>query len=283
MFVLALQSPPAWATQDELDLPWDTRDALFSEDAADVVRALNGAIGMIDLGAYPTGTGHHNWHGNVLGDVALLTWRDLLVWHASLEVQTVADDGNDINFRLVRLFYRFRVAVDLRLGPGVLWAGLSHRCSHGTDGALPGRILIRSGFDAGYRVALRWGDLELGLKATAQGTILGQNTDLTTQVRGILAGAAQLTYALPADFRVFAGAGIGVGLVGASPSDIYLLSDAAEGLRGEPLPVAVVGAAYDGLGASLTVMLHYQRTLDTGLTEVSQPASLLAIRIRFGW
>jgi len=130
---------------------------------------------------------------------------------------------------------------------------------------------------------MKWDALEVALTTEAQGTLLGQNTDLDSQVRGLFSVAGQVSYALPADFRIVAGAGLGVALVGQSASDIYLVSDEARGLRGEPLPAAVVGVAYDGSGASMGVMLHYQRIVDTGLTETSQPASLLSVRIRFVW
>jgi hypothetical protein len=283
LLVLSLACSSAWATQDEVALPIDTREALLFDQDDSEVRPLSGATGLIDVAAYPLGEGHHHWHGKVKGDIALLTRGDDLVWHASLAVETVADDQNEIDFRLVRLFYRFRVAVDFRLGPGMFWVALDHRCGHGTDGALPGRILIRSGIEAGYRVAMRWDALELALTAEAHGTILGQNTDLDSQMRGLFAVAGQVAYALPANFRVLAGVGLGAALVGQGPSDVYLVSDRARHLRAEPLPAAVVGVAYDGAAASLGVMLHFQRTLDTGLTETSQPASLLSLRIRFVW
>ena len=206
-----------------------------------------------------------------MGDVALLTSGDELVWHASLAAETVADDENEIDFRLVRLFYEFRIAVDYRLGPGVFWVALNHRCGHGTDGALPGRILIRSSIESGYRVALRWDLFEAAFMAYGHGIILGQNTDLQSQIRGLFAGAAQFTVNLPVDFSVVGAAGLGVALVGAGPEDIYLISDQAPGLGGELLPTAALGVAYQGIGASLGVMLHYQRIADTGLTDSTQP------------
>ncbi|MGB0592220.1 MAG: hypothetical protein ACPGU1_21255 [Myxococcota bacterium] len=261
----------------------DTRTSLFHSSNEDAVHAFTAATGGIDLGIYPLGEANHVWHGRVHGDIALLTWRDDLVWHASLEVETIADDGNEISFRLVRLFYQFRTAVDLKLGPGVLSLALNHRCGHGTDGALPGRILIRTGVDTSYRASHRWGDLELSWLVHAHATVLGQNRDLNSQVRGLLSGAAQLSYDLPHDFQLVASAGMGVALQGGSASDIYLISDAADGLKAAPLPVAAIGGRYSGLGASFGLFLHYQRIVDTGLTEATQPASLFSLRLRFGW
>lgn len=276
-------APQALATQDEIALPLDTRANLFHTSNEDAVHAFSAATGSIDLGIYPLGEANFVWHGRVNGDIALLTWRDSLVWHASLEVETIADDGNEISFRLVRLFYQFRTAVDLKLGPGVLSVALNHRCGHGTDGALPGRILIRTGVDASYRMAHSWGNLELAWMAHAHATVLGQNRDLNAQVRGLFSGSAQLTYQLPERFRLIAAAGMGVVLQGVSSSDLYLISDGAEGLHAEPLPAATLGASYDGLGASFGLFLHYQRITDTGLTDVTQPASLFSLRLRFGW
>ena len=280
---LLLTSPHAQATQDEIALPLDTRADLFHSSDEDAVHAFSGATGGINLGIYPMGEAHHVWHGRVHGDIALLTWRDSLVWRASLEAETIADDGNEISFRLVRLFYQFRTAVDLKLGPGVLSMALNHRCGHGTDGALPGRILIRTGVDASYGAAHRWGDLELSWLAHAHATVLGQNADLSSQVRGILSGSAQLSYDLPHAFQLIASAGLGVALQGGSDSDLYLISDPAQELHAEPLPAAAIGARYDGLGANFGLFLHYQRVVDTGLTEVTQPASLFSLRLHFGW
>ena len=73
--------------------------------------------------------------------------------------------------------------------------------------------------------------------AYTQGVILGQNTDLDSQVRGLFAGGGQFSYALPANFRV---------LAGAAPRH-------AEGPDAVEDPVAVAGPVEAGVEVGVAV------------------------------
>ena len=111
-----------------------------------------------------------------------------------------------------------------------------------------------------------------GLDVSIDGLLIGVAFSIGTDTGGLLVLAFTLELAA-----------LGLAL-GASGTRSLRHSVGTAALLALPvLPAAVVGVAYDGSGTSLGLMLHYQRIVDTGVTETSQPASLLALRIRFVW
>ena len=281
-----LLGPAASAHQDDIPLRFDRPARLF--DSGSGVRALAGAAATLDVAPYLLGGDHHRWHGRAAGELAMLSFGPDVVWRMGLSVQTVADYGNSINFRLVRLFYEVPFALDWRVGPGVASLVFRHRCSHGADEAIEDRILIRSNLELGYAASWRLGPVELGGEATFGLTLIGQNTDRRYQPRMLATAVATVAWRLLERFSLIAGAGIGLAVHGVDdrpppPDDegVYFVDDPWGALGTRWLPVGTIGVSWRGDAATLRLMLHFQRLMDTGLTRGASDAWLLAPRIVF--
>jgi hypothetical protein len=238
-------------------------------------------LAEISVAIYPVGGQHHRWHGQLWGDISLLALGPRALWRLGLSMQTVADYGNSIDFRLTRVYYDAATGVDLRLGPGVLSLGYRHRCSHGADSAIPGRILIRSGFDLSYRAHVELGRVDLRGEGVLQATVIGQNQDASFQPRALLYGGLGLTVALVGQLDFVASVAIGVGLVGQGSGSTFSLSSPSGELSALPLPAAAVGLHWGRGGLAGRLILHYQRLLDSGITDQAQQLDLVSLRFEF--
>lgn len=284
LLALLTISTSARGLQDDVLVPMDGSPRLFEGSPEEGVSALTAAVGRVDVATYPLWDGYHAWHGMVAGDLALVAFGPDVIWRTGLWAQTVADQRNNISFRLVRLFYEFHTGADVRLGDGVLRLQLIHRCSHGVDGAEPGRILIRNGLNLGYRWQRRWGSLTMESDTHAHLTMLGQNRDLSFHPRGLLSTAAQVTWDLGGPISLVAGAGVGAAMIADGEEFEYSISEPAKNLSLQWLPAATAGVRFRGPAVSLALMLHAQRILDSGLTEdTAQPTSIYAIRFLYDW
>ncbi len=285
ILVLALLwTAPATANQDDVPLTFDRPDALFDGEAG--VRGMVGATGVIDITRYLVGGSNHRWHGRVGGEIALLSLGPDVHFRMGLSAQTVADDENSINFRLVRLYYEVPIAFDWRVGPGVATVALRHRCAHGADGAVEDRILINTTVDLGYRAGWRFGALELTATANLATTMVGQNKDTAFQPRILTTLTAGLIWHATTRLEVLAGAGLGAMIFGAGPADdegVYLVSDSWGDLNVDWLPVAAAGVGYKGDGATMRLQLHLSKIADTGIGTTRRSEVLLAPRLSFAF
>ncbi len=277
--LLALLAAPraASASQDDVQVPIGAPDALFGE----VEGWLTETDGQADVGIYPVrGDEYHRWHGRVRGDMAIAQpTRDSLV-RLGLSVQTVADDRNEIAFRLVRLYYDAFTGYERRLGPGVGYAGYRHRCSHGADSAVDGRVLIRSGPELGYRFERAMGAWLLRAHAFAMGSVISQNDDLDALPRALFGGAGELR--LRAGWASWVlGVGFGAAIVSRWEDWTVTIADAWRGLKVEPLPTAAAGVVMHGERADFRILAHYQRILDSGVGATSRPQGLVAVQLGF--
>jgi hypothetical protein len=267
----------ARASQDDVPLPLEAPDALFGAQTG----WLTQIAGSADVGVYPfQGSGHHRSHGRVRGDIAIAQPSADSLVRLGLSVQTVADDRNEIAFRLTRLFYDAATGYEQRLGPGVGYALYHHRCSHGADTAVAGRVLIRSGPELGYRLQLQQGPWLLRAHGFAFATLVAQNEDLAALPRGLVGASAQVQ--LRSGWASWlAGAGLGSMLLSSASDWIATIGDPYDDLKLELLPSAALGVIMHGQRADFRIVAHYQRILDTGVGAISDPASLLALQLGF--
>jgi hypothetical protein len=272
----------AHANQDDVPVVLERADTLFT-DVVEGPAWLPHARGSADLGFYPAGGRYHRWHGRLTGDVAIVRFAPDALWRMGLSMQTVADDRNDISFRLVRLYYDANALVEHRSGPGALWYGYRHRCSHGADSAVDGRVLIRSGPEVGYQFDVDAGRVVLTGRGFAHTTLIGQNDDDAFKPRALAAGVAQAR--LPMGWASWLlSAGLGAALVGTWPDWTYLLWEEWRGpWRVLPLPAAATGVLLHGRALDFRVLLHFQRILDSGFGATGSPTSLLALELGFAW
>ena len=281
--LIVLVVPQARGIQDDVVLPMDRTPSLFRHSPEEGVSLLPGATGRLDVATYPLWEGHHAWHGVVATDMALIAVGPNLLWRAGLWAQTVADHRNDILFRLTRLFYQFHMGADLKLGSGILSLQWIHRCSHGADGAVEGRILVRNGLNILYRWQGRWGALSLDVQGNGHVTVLGQNTDLKRQPRGLLSVATEVAWVARAPLSLVAGFGLGAGIFAEGDSWEYAIDAPAGPAGGEWLPAVTAGVRYRKDDLGLAILLHGQRILDDGVGETSNPTNLYSVRFVYDW
>ena len=282
--LIGLLSPGlAGATQDDVRLALDPEDRLLLGNPDNGVKLMSAILGEASIAIYPVGGDYHRWHGQLWADVGILALGPSVVWRFGLSMQTVADFGNSIYFRLVRLYYDANTGLQIRAGPGVLSVGYRHRCSHGVDGAVDGRILIRSGFDLEYALSRELGPVELRAKGAVQLTAVGQNRDRSFQPRSLLYLTGGIRWSLIGRLALVGSAGIGLALAGEGSESTFGLGTEPGEIRAVPLPSAALGIEFGRPGPAGRLLLHYQHLMDTGNTDRAQQAHLLAVRIEFLW
>jgi hypothetical protein len=267
----------ARASQDDVPLPLAPATALFS----DARGFLTATQGQMDIAAYPfQGRGHHRWHGRVRGDVAIAQpTQDSLV-RLGLSAQTIADDRNEIAFRLTRVFYDAFTGYEHRLGTAVAYAGYRHRCTHGADAAVDGRVLIRSGPEIGYRLTSTFGAWSVSAHAFGHASLIAQNDDVRSMPRALLASAGELRVREGwASFLL--SAGFGAAFLSRAQDWTATIDESWRDVRVAPLPTVALGTVLHGERADFQFLAHYQRILDTGVGERSDAMHLLSLQLAF--
>jgi hypothetical protein len=278
--VALLIAPHAWGLQDDVSLPVEEDGVFFSSGPG--VTWLGRARGNLGLAVYPTSE-VYRWHGRVSGDVALLQMDDDFALVSGLSAETLADHRNEISFRLVRVFYEFDLTAKWRLGPGILSVGYTHRCSHGADSAVQGRILIRSGLDLGYGARWDFGEAGLEVKGGLHATVIGQNSDRKHQSRFLAKLVLQGSYSLGHQWSLRGGVGGGALVVGSADSgDTWNIASPMGDTAIEWAPVAFLGVEAK-TAVRWQLHLHYQRVFDSGLAAASNPLDLFSTRMEFRW
>lgn len=273
----------AWAAvgwQNDVDLTF-RRTNFFSPDGQ--LTFLPSAQAELRLGRYLVGDKNHGWFGGAEGDVVLLSFSRTLAWRWHLNMETLADDNNDIYFRLVQVYYQTRTGISWLLGPGVWTMAYQHRCSHGADQALSGRILIRSGINTSYHWPLRYKSLSIDLRASVDAYIIGQNADLDNQARGGSQLNGQVMWPIRGSWFMLIGLGVGAELMSAGQHVLYNLSSAGENFRLESLFGTKFALRYDAGGIKNDYGLHFSQVVDPGLTNRQAKHSSLTFDINFYW
>lgn len=99
MMLISIVAMHAFSWQDDIDLNLRNPLSQFSESTG--WGFFRRADSEVRLGRYLSSSQHHSWRGGALGDIALITHNDDVVWQMGLNMETLADDDNEINFRLI--------------------------------------------------------------------------------------------------------------------------------------------------------------------------------------
>ena len=111
----------ALGSQDELRLPLAAPDRWLADEEG--ITPIPIVLPAATLGVYPIGGPIHVWHGGTAVEVGLVSFGPDAAWTGGLSAETVADDQNTIDFRLVRLYYDVHQEGRFRVGPGVMSVG----------------------------------------------------------------------------------------------------------------------------------------------------------------
>lgn len=278
-FWLSATSSLTW--QDDIDVNLKNPFSQFSTSSG--ISFLGGAHAEVRLGRYLSGGKNHGWRGGAEGDVSLINFGDAFLWHMGLNMETLADDNNDIYFRLVQVYYQALTGVKWRLGDGVFHVGVRHRCSHGADSAEISRITIRSGMTASYRHQLHYKKVQFRFEPGINVYLLGQNRDFSMQPKGGAFFSAQAQWPLRDPVFMFFSAGFNLELVGRGSKQVYLLWDRMLNYRVEPLFASRLAIRLIKKPLNCDFALHFAQNLDTGLSEKSQRTNSLSFDIDFQW
>lgn len=244
---------------------------------------LEKAQGEVDIGYYVVADEFHRWRARVSGDFQLINFSRDLNWHFGLGMETLADHQNDINFRLVQVYYQALTGVNWRIGSSVLHLGYRHRCSHGTDRATDSRITIRSGLTGSLQRAwfTRFGrfDIQPGINVY----VLGQNKDHSTQARGESFLVVQALWPLSDALSLVVGSGLNIFLVSRSNNDFYLAWSSIKDWHLEPLFSGRMAVRYEPNSIKTDFALSFRQNLDSSIGEVAKKKHLLSFDINFWW
>lgn len=277
-----LVSLPTRAWQDDVVVNLRDSTRLFSKTRG--FDFFNRAQAEVRLGRYLSGSKNHAWRGGAEGDIALLSFNDNLVWHMGLNMETLADDQNDIHFRLVQVYYQALTSIKWKLFDGVFHFGYRHRCNHGTDQAEQSRITIRSGPTIFYH----WQyfitpSINVDIMPGLNVYLLGQNSDLTFQPKGNAFISSQLALPLIGAWQTLIALGLQGELVGQGHKWFYGIDHRHQNLRIEPLFAARVAIRVNKEFLKTDFALHFSQNLDSGLEKMVKKSSSLSLDVDFIW
>lgn len=269
-------------------IAWQDDAQLFLRDAQDffveknTLTPLSNAQSEIRLGRYIEGDNRHSWRGGVEGDVALLQYGNLL-WHWNLNIETLADDLNEIHFRLVQVYYQTLTGLSWRFGPGIWSLSYSHRCSHGADNAERSRIIIRSGLRNDYDLSFMLKKMRVLFRSSLDAYITGQNSDRENQSRGQLSFSSEISWPVKDLFSILVSASFGEELVASGASDVFFLLDNAKAKRLRPFGGARLGVRFENSKVKNDYSLSFSHIADTGFKAHAQSHNGLSFDVNFYW
>jgi hypothetical protein len=284
MLVAAALPTPARASQDELPATLPAPDRWIEGEPDEGAVLFPAVHGQIDLGVYPTYpdvSEFHFWHGRVGADLGFVRKNDRWAVHASMTMQLVADPRNTISFRPTQMYYEVAGAFEHRVGPGVLALGYHHRCTHGTDGAVPTRIIIRSGPEVAYASERDLGRVTLTGRGFAMLLVAGQYAD-GFKPRGLAGGTVQAAVTR-GQVRGVLAVGLGVAPVGDQGEPSYYVGTPLGEVHAELLPSAAVAIELHGDAFDGRLLAHGQRLLDSGIGREPDPTWLVSVGPGFWW
>lgn len=267
--------------QDDISLNLRAPSAQFAN--GDGFSFLGGAISEVRLGRYINGGQNHGWRGGALGDVSLFNFGQDLLFHMGLAIETLADDQNEISFRLVQVYYRVDTGIKWRLGPGALKVGYAHRCSHGADNATPSRITIRSGLAASYQARLKIRNLTLDISPGATLYMVGQNSDEDFKPRGHGFIAVQLLWPITEPVSLVLASGLHAEVVGSTKKNLYFIGDPTKNLYLLPIYAARLAMRLENHKIKSDVGLHFAQNLDSGIGPKAKKSNNLSFDVNFLW
>lgn len=271
----------AYVWQDDVEI--NLRDPLQQFAKEPGLGFLSGATAEARLGRYLIGSYHHGWRGGLEGDVALVNFGQRGIFNIGLNMETLADDHNDIHFRLVHVYYQASTGIKWHLGPGVWQASYRHRCSHGADTANYNRITIRSGINTSYHWVWERPFLKIDVKPGLNLYVLGQNADLNTQPKGGSFLTVNTTWPIAAPLFISLAAGINWEIVSAGYQSLYFLTNKTANWHVEPLMAARLAIRLQRGPIKSNFALHFAQNLDSGIGTLAQKTNNLSFDIDFLW
>lgn len=275
LFILA---QPVLGRQDDVDLIFSPR--VF--DTTKQIIFLPSAQAQLRLGRYIGSDDNHGWRGGASGEIVLFgIYKTLL--HGGLDIETLVDDQNDIYFRLVQVYYQTKIGISWQLGPGVWTWGLQHRCSHGADNAVLGRILIRSGIQTSYFWSIDLKPVILNMRARADIYLIGQNQDLSAQARGGFSFGGEALMPLRGPWFMVIAGGFASEIRALGKSFVYNIASYATDFKLDNLFSLKLALRYKNKNIHSDYALLFSQIGDTGFGAINNKHSGVSFDVNFYW
>lgn len=276
LFLFLTLSTPLHPQMTELPIPFAPWDLRLPEQEGFLTRtASRFSVGSI---LYDSLGQSLRWSGSGEGEIILLS-RAPFHWEWRLSMETTADDRNEIYFRVLRLYYQASTGLRIQLKENqLLLLGYQHRCSHGSDRADEGRILIRSGPKISYLTIHPFPLAELRLSGFIEPTLVGQNADFSHQERYLLGGIVE---AEGKNLPLLVSLGGAVMGITRGSRDTFGFSSSYQGFRQVRTYSASVGIRFPGEKGTLTLLLRLSSIPDSGLTSMTSPLRWLGLYFLF--
>ncbi len=275
-----IMSLPLCAAQDDLALILVAPSKHVAQSGFGV---FNNAHSEIDLGYYLLADEYHRWRARVLGDISLINFSSSLQWHMGLGMEALADTQNDINFRLVQVYYQVLTGIKWHFGSSMVHFGYRHRCSHGTDRATESRITIKSGITASYVHGWDTKYFRFDIQPGVNIYVLGQNSDVSSHPRGGSFLIGQAIWPFLEHLSLVFGSGLNVEVVSRGEKDLYFGWNKSDNWHAEPLFSARTALRYETEILTSDFALAFRQNLDSSIGPRAIKNNNLLLEINFLW
>ncbi|MCA9507629.1 MAG: hypothetical protein KC505_04310 [Myxococcales bacterium] len=247
------------------------------------VSFLNSFASEANITRYLIANQHHVWRARVMSDVGLINFSPSVLWHTGLTMETLVDNQNDINFRLVQVYYQVLTAFDWNLGDQSFRFGYRHRCSHGTDGAVSSRITIRSGPTLVYQKNWLLKHANISIEPGTNLYLIGQNSDLMNQLRGELFFNSQVLFPVYNSLSLLFVSGINFLFNSEGNNFLYFPFSPLKNWEIIPLWGARLALRVEPGRIKSDIGLAYRQNFDSSLGHHAEKLHLLSLELNFMW
>ncbi len=275
--LLALLNSHVFATIDDVDLKFRAPHHFFAPEFS----LLDQAKGEVWIGRYLVADDYHGAKGGALGDVNLISFNANSYAHLGLGIETLIDDQNDINFRLVQTYYQALLGLGFKISEGLLSLDYQHRCSHGSDHAVDSRIMIRSGPRLSFHWPWHFGQVRLDLRAVNEIYLLAQNADLSSFPLSSLQLHSQLAWPIRGRWSMLVALGGGLDIHGESQKVFATIFSEKSQIKAKALFAGRLAMVINGTKLRSEFSLHFNQSNDTSLLRKAEPFSSLSFDLNF--
>jgi hypothetical protein len=277
---LALYPVIGVAYQDDARILLRRPVLLFDGNEKGKTLFLTDFAGRSNFGSFLGTDEYHSWLFGTGLDLALLSFSDGAIWRIGLNMDALADAGNEISFRMAQTHYEFTTAFEFKLDESVFYLGWRHRCRHGADNA-DTRIIMKTGPEIGFNGLNHLGPVDLIWSASLLTYVFGQNQDVSHQHRMNLSGSVQAEYEPWEGIGLFASAGLSALWVTKGEAKDFNLFTTPKDSYFRFSPGASLGVSLKGKVAEFKTYLAYVSNLDTGFTQTAHKVNILSLNGEF--
>ena len=279
LFIFIIFSFPINAEQQDLEIPSINPHYFFNNSE-------NGFLfknhSKLEVAKYLFNKKYHQLHGKLTSSIGFFKFNELLLIRSGLTMQTVADGNNEINFRLIRLYYDFYTTLEKKIDEkNLIYFAYRHKCSHGADSALVDRILIRSGPELGFKNQIKFNNNDLWNEVFIHFTLIGQNQDRNYQAKLLLAIQQKYIFNYKSNWSLFFAGGSGFSGWTKGKNEIFYGFKKLNKTHLNILPTVATGFIKTNAKSKFEMGIYYQVNQDHGIGLLSEKNNNLIFKMIF--